>query len=650
MLIFQDFHSGATPMLNVMRENLRHLKWLLWLVAVSMVLYLGALFSCEQPGGPSDAWVAKVNGVEIPTTRFLSTARNIDQYYRQLFGSNYQNVKQQMHIGNQALQTLLEQELIRQDAHRLGLVVSKTDLAERIRTDPNLQDANGQFIGNEEYVRLVGRGYTGGVTAFERAIEEEILANKWNDLVTQGIAIGEADLEKLHRQRTETTAIRYVVVPSAGRSFETEISDDQAREWYDAHLDSYERGEGRRIRFIVIDREAQQAQVVITEEEILASYEANEASYSHPEQRQARHILFRIEPQASDDEKAALRQEAEDALQRLNNGEDFAELARTLSQDPGSAPGGGDLGFFSRGDMVAAFDEAAFGTPVGELAPIVETEFGFHVIQVTDSRVAGVTPLDDVRDGIRRSLEVRRAQELVASESERLGQTLQAAEQLEAVAQTEGLEIRELFITEGDRLAELGAAPDFTSTVFGTDVGSVSPPLRVARGMALVAVDEVIPPAVAPFEEVENSVRTDILNQRAKDAALAEARRAFDAGGDLDTAAAALKVDVQDSGDLTRGQSLPSTGESPQTVEALLFGDSVAVGDRDVIEVAAGAMIYEVTGRELFDPAAYQVAKPDLRRELLTRRQGLVQRSILERLRESQDVKVNQTLVDRYKG
>jgi hypothetical protein len=256
--------------------------------------------------------------------------------------------------------------------------------------------------------------------------------------------------------------------------------------------------------------------------------------------------------------------------------------------------------------------------------------------------------LDDVRDGIRRSLELRKAQELVASEAERLGQALQAADQLEALAQAEGLEIRELFITEGDRLIELGAAPDFTPSVFGTDVGSVSRPLRVAKGMALVAVDEVVPPAVAPFGEVENSVRTDILNQRSKVAALAEARDAFETGSGLDAAAAALKVDVRESGDLTRGQALPNTGESPQTLEALLFGDDVAVGDHDVIEVAAGAMIYEITGRELFDLAAYQAAKPDLLRELLGRKQELVQRSILERLRESQDVKVNQTLVDRY--
>jgi len=134
------------------------------------------------------------------------------------------------------------------------------------------------------------------------------------------------------------------------------------------------------------------------------------------------------------------------------------------------------------------------------------------------------------------------------------------------------------------------------------------------------------------------------------ESALASARGAFEPDRDLAAAAAALKLDVQESGDLNRGQGLPQTGATPETLESLLFGDDVAVGDSAVAEVPAGAMLYEVTGREPFDPVAFQTAKPDLRRELLARQQGLVQRSILERLRQSQDVQVNQALVDRYNG
>jgi peptidyl-prolyl cis-trans isomerase D len=627
-------------MLNVMRDNLKHLKWVLWLVAISMVAYLGAFFSCDDlsgGAGPS-SWAASVNGSKISADRFRATARNLDSYYRQLFDTNYEQLKPQLQIGTQAVQSLIEQEVILQDGRRLGLKATAEEVAENIRNDPNFQDPTGQFIGKERYVQLVRRAF-GGPDVYERMVSEQIVVDKWTNLIDQSATVADAELEELHRQRTEKTAIDYVVVRSADQQIDTEFSDAELRAWYDAHPDSFMRAEGRQIRFVVVEREAQSQQVEITDADVQAAYESNQANYSHPEQRRASHVLLRVEPDATEEDKQRLRQTAEQLRQRLESGEDFASLAQAMSQDPGSAANGGDLGFFGRGQMVPAFESAAFDTPVGELAPVTESEFGFHVIQVTDERAAGVVPLEEVEESIRRTLRLRKAQERVTSEAQRLQEALRVSD-IGSVAQLEGLGVEERFVSAGERLAEIGAAPDFVDNVLTLETGEVSSPLRVASGMALVVADELVPASVMSFEEANEAVRTELLDERLLAASRSRAREALESGGTFSAAVEALGLEAEDSGDLGPGQPVPGTGGSASELDAHLFGPDVEVDRTDVVEVPTGALLYRVSRRESFDPESFLVAKPALRQELLQERQSPWRQTDVQRLREGQPRRV----------
>ena len=132
---------------------------------------------------------------------------------------------------------------------------------------------------------------------------------------------------------------------------------------------------------------------------------------------------------------------------------------------------------------------AAFSTPPGEFAPVVKTDFGFHVIQVTDAREAGVRPFDEVREELLQSLTAQRSQERVAAEAERLHTELDGGADIATVAQREGLDLVDRFVTEGERLGDIGAAPDFITSVFAVEPGNIASPLRVAAGMALVLAE-----------------------------------------------------------------------------------------------------------------------------------------------------------------
>jgi peptidyl-prolyl cis-trans isomerase C len=122
------------------------------------------------------------------------------------------------------------------------------------------------------------------------------------------------------------------------------------------------------------------------------------------ERARARHILVRVSPTASKDEKDAAMKKIKEAQAHLKKGEDFADVAKKYSDDPGSKDRGGDLGYFSRGDMVPAFDKAAFSLDVGQTSDIVTTDFGYHIIQVQEKKAAGKMSLDEIKDDLREYL------------------------------------------------------------------------------------------------------------------------------------------------------------------------------------------------------------------------------------------------------
>jgi peptidyl-prolyl cis-trans isomerase D len=234
--------------------------------------------------------------------------------------------------------------------------------------------------------------------------------------MTASARISESEVELAWRSRNVRAAADYVFVPSSALSFDKSVDAATLSAWYATHSADYRRGEARKVRLLVIDRQSQVPNAKASDADVKADYDAHAANYTRAEQRRARHILFKLPSGAGEAAKKSVRDLAASVLARAQKGEDFAALARSMSQDTGSAPQGGDLGWFGRGAMVKPFEDAVFGTPTGQFTPLVETEFGFHVIQVQDARAAGTSSFDEVKDSIRRRLELQRAQDLASAE------------------------------------------------------------------------------------------------------------------------------------------------------------------------------------------------------------------------------------------
>ncbi|HEY2946478.1 MAG TPA: peptidylprolyl isomerase [Vicinamibacteria bacterium] len=163
----------------------------------------------------------------------------------------------------------------------------------------------------------------------------------------------------------------------------------------------------------VVRQEAEKLPAAVSDAEAKAFYDQNPKLFDAGERVRASHILLRVPEGAGAEVKKAQRAKAEAVLARVRKGEDFAALARQVSEDPGSAPRGGDLGAFGKGQMVPAFEQAAFALPAGQVSGLVESPFGFHIIKVQARLPAGKVPFDPVKEQIKGHLTQTRREKAV---------------------------------------------------------------------------------------------------------------------------------------------------------------------------------------------------------------------------------------------
>ncbi len=354
-------------MLNVFRENLRHLKWILWIVAGTFVVFFGTAWYTVTPNQGGGAWVAMVNGQEVSNRLWEDRARRMDNQYRQAYGNRWGQIRDQVDVPRRAAEELVNRELIVQDARRLGLRVTDAELADYIRSLPAFQ-RDGRFIGSQQYSEAIRRGLFGSLRdpdEFADALRGDLLQDKWFQLLATSVVITPEEVEAEFRPRHERVTFEYIALPLDELAKEIEPSDAELAAWYDAHRDRYAVGEARRALYVLIDDAVVSGRIEIGDDEIARYYEENRSLFTRPEERRVRQVLIRVTPDAPAAEIEAARERARAVAERIRAGEDFAEVARETSDDEISAASGGDMGFFPRGRMVPQFDEKVFSLEPG---------------------------------------------------------------------------------------------------------------------------------------------------------------------------------------------------------------------------------------------------------------------------------------------
>lgn len=347
-----------------------------------------------------------------------------------------------------------------------------------------------------------------------------------------------------------------------------QVSDADVQAFYDQNTAAFQTLEQADVEYLVLDLDAVARNVRLNENDLRAYHEQNSASLAQQEQRRARHILLTVEPGASADAKAAVRAQADALLAQLRQSpERFAELARTRSQDPGSAQQGGDLDFFGRGAMVKAFEDAAFALERGQLSDVVETEFGFHLIQVTDVRRPQPEPFEQARPRLEAELAQQQAQRQFAEAAEDFSNLVyEQADSLAPAAAKLGLTVRSAtgLLRSGPQNPQRDAVlahPRVLAAVFTAEALAQkrnSEAIEVGPSQLVsVRVLQHRPAQVRPLAEVATDVRERLVQQRALEAARTEAQAQLLAWQAL-PAAAKLQAPVVVSRDGAQGLPPPA--------------------------------------------------------------------------------------------
>ena len=635
-------------MLNVFRENLKHLKWILWFVIASFALFFGVAWWRGGRAGGED-WVATANGREIPASIWREQAQRQDEQYRRMFGKRYEEISKQINLGYQVAEQLVRKELVCQDARRLGLGVSRKELAQAILAIPQF-NPGGTFVGKRKYEEMIARGFFPpfrNVAEFERALGEDLLYRKWQALVARGVVVTDDEVRDAFRRRHEKVTFEYVAVPLERYEKKVNPGDAELRAFYEAHRDRWSRGEGRRALFVLVDDKAVADRVRIPEEELKKYYEEHRDLFTRPEQRRARHILIKVAPDASPAQQEAARKKAAELAARARAGEDFAQLAKQYSDDPGSKKVGGELGWFSRGRMVPEFEQAVFSMSPGAISDPVKTPYGWHVIQLEEVREAGVRPFEEVRGQIESQLRFPRLREEAKKVAAELRAKVKSPEDLARVAGEMGLEVRDAgVVTRSSAIPGLGPVPALVDAIFSIEPGQVTDVIELPRGAAVATVREVIPDWLPPLEDNRAAVLAAYRTEKAREEARRAIRDALERErGNLARVAKRLRVDLRKTDPpFVRGQDLPGVGKERAVEKAAFSLDPGKVSEP--IDAGRAEVVLRVVSREEPDWDRLPREADEIRGSLVSpRAQRLVEEKV-RALRESAKVRFNPRYVD----
>ena len=356
----------------------------------------------------------------------------------------------------------------------------------------------------------------------------------------------------------------------------------------------------------------------------------------------ASHILLKTEGK----EDAAVKKQAEDLLAKVKAGADFAQLATKFSEDDASKIKGGDLDFFPKGQMVPEFDKAAFSMQVGEISPLVRTQYGYHIIKLTDKKAATTKSLDEVRAQIEDQIKWERAQTEAQRIADDVAKSLKTPADLDTVAKGRGLTVGESNLFSKDEpIAGLGMAPAVAERAFELKDGEVSEAVRTPQGFAFIAVTGKQDSYVPKLDEVKAKVRDEVLKKKAGEVAKQKAVTigAQMKSGDFNAAAKAAGLDVKTTEFIARGAPIGDVGVSP-AVDAVAFAmQPNAVSDP--ITTDNGTVIVKVLERQ--DPPASDVTtgKASLKTEMVNERRNRFYASYMSKARERMKVNVNRELI-----
>ncbi len=418
----------------------------------------------------SEGYVAIVDGDEIKRREFEQALRDHQSRIRAMFGGNFDSAMLDSYeIKDSVLERLIQQRLLFREAVSNGFTVLDSHLINEIKQIPDFQVDNN--FSKKQYETLLRNNGLNPLD-FEAGKRQELLLEQLLDGYSENNFVSSSAVGKfLYLSEVQREISQKKIQPEDFLA-EIEPTEDQIVAYYNDHQADFYLPERVRVEYIVLSFDALADNEVVSEEAVLNYYQTHQQEFGQAEERKASHILISVSAAAAEEEKKQALEKAEDMLERVRQEpERFAALAEKYSDDPGSASQGGDLGFFGRDVMVKAFEEAIFDMQPGEIRGPVETDFGYHIIQLTEIKEATTADLDEVRNQIEKNLKMEMVGSIFGEAVEDFGNTVyEQNDSLQPAADKFELTVQQSeWITRNSAEPAILQNPELLAAIFSDD-------------------------------------------------------------------------------------------------------------------------------------------------------------------------------------
>ncbi len=493
-----------------MRKNVKSLAPVLWFIIAAFIVSIFAVWGGggEIGGKRASNIIATVGREKISGSLYYQTLQQQLENMREQYSELDTEFIQQLNIPQQVLEQLIQQTLILQASNELGIKATDDEVVEEIRSYPAFQQ-DGKFIGFEEYIKILEWNRM-NLSTFEESLKKSIRMEKVVKVITSGVTISPSDLWESYKNNSETAKLEYIVSETSKIEIEEEFTPEELQSFYASRKEEYKIPERREADYVFFVTDEVKTEMELPESEIAKYYGDNLTQFLDLEKVKVSRIFLPLE----DKEMEAVKTEAQGILDRVNNGEDFVSLAQVFSKDD-KAIEGGDWGLFEWRSLPVTEQDEVEKMAAGDVSNPIELTDGVSILKVTQKEPAKQQPLEDVTERITTLLKDQKARDFVDGKAAELERIARKEKSLNLAAQKLGYQIKSSgLLKEGDFIEDIDPSGSISLSLFQLEKEAISTPIFTYNGVGIAQVKKVEPPRPAEFEEVEEEVKDDLLEER----------------------------------------------------------------------------------------------------------------------------------------
>lgn len=582
-------------MLEQIREfaSQKIIRWAFVIFLVGVFGLFGVETYLQRPAGGDT--VVSVGNLRIGASELDNAMRQQADTYRQQFRGNFDaSIMENPEVKRSVLDRLVNEKLIAVGSERAGVRISDKQLAERIATEPFFQ-VDGKF-SKDRYEQLAkSQGLT--PVGLDERIRQDYRQQQFRNSIADTAFVPKSTLDSFIKLSEQTREVSVVQLAPEAYIARVKVTPEQVKAYYEGHPPEFTTPERVRVEYVEFSLDGLAAKAEVPAEEVKKAYEEGlqRNQWGLPEERKASHILIAVKPDAPEAERKAAQATAQAIADLVRkNPRTFAEVAKKESKDPGSAVNGGDLGFFPRGAMVKPFEDAAYGAKKDEIVGPVLSDFGYHVIRVTDVKPAKLKPIAEATPEIEASLKKAIAARRFAESAEAFSNMVyEQSSSLKPAADALKVNIQQSpWLIKGVPSTPLLSNPKLLAEIFSADAVKAkrnTSAVEVAPSVLVAAhVIEHKPAELRPLDAVRADIERRLQREEALKLATADGEaklKAVQEGKDAGVKwPATLAVNRQKSG-----------GLSPQVLDRVFRADAKKLPAYVGVETPAGYSLVRVS-------------------------------------------------------